>query len=216
MRNRLFYLLFCLVFLCSCAKSIIGTHHLESKGWFTARLDIKDKQYFSYSESDDQASREGNGIYELTNDQLILNFGNNERFIPDTSIVRQPINKDTLVIQIFNENDKLHRLHYRIDSPVDRHDLDYFILIEPNESFKINIPFVESTKISLYTKNHRQVSYLFEESGFYTIRHKFILGPQFDISNTKWTFKILKNNAEELLLKKTEFEGYPILEFKKE
>lgn len=75
---------------------------------------------------------------------------------------------------------------------------------------------MKNTKISLYIKNHRQVSYLFDESGFYTIRHKFILGPQFDISNTKWTFKILKNNTKALLLKRNDLAGYPTLEFKKE
>ena len=214
MNNRRFLILLIIPLISSCAKSIVGTYKV-TKPLYGAFLDIRDKQQFYYSEYDDQASREGSGTYEITDGQLILNFGNNEKFITDSSIVKQPVVSDSLVIHIFNVNDKPHRLHYRIDSPIDRHDLDYFTLIEPNESFNIKIPFVENTKIGLYTKNHRKVIYNFSEKGFYEIRHKFIEGPQFDISNTKWTFNVLENNKVKFVLQKSFIKGSPLLEFNK-
>lgn len=215
MKDRLFYLLLFLLFLSSCAKSIIGTHHVESKGWFTARLDIQDKKKFSYSESHDQASFEGKGTYKISNNQLILNFGNNKAFVSDLSVHRKDIKSDSLIINVVNINDEPFRLHYNLDSPHDKYDKEYFKILKPNDSLNIRLPFFENTEIGIYTKKHRKVSYLFAESGFYTIRHKFIHGPQFDISNTKWIFKILKNDTDSLILEKTFIEGYPILKFKK-
>ena len=200
--------------VCSCSKSIVGTYKV-TKPLYGVCLDILDKQKFYYSEYDDQASRAGSGTYEVTGSQLMLSFGNNEKFIPDSSIVRQRVANDSLFIQLFNVNDELHRLHYRIDSPIDTYDLDYFILLEPEESFTIKIPFVENTRIGLYIKNHRGVIYEFSEPGLYKIKHKFVEGSQFDISNTKWTFNILENNKHQFVLMKSFNKESPLLKLDK-